>query len=950
MTPERFQIAGDLYDQALELEPERRDAFLREACAGDEELRREVESLLAAHESAEGFIDQPAIEIAAGLFANQTSGSIEGKKIGNYQALALLGKGGMGEVYLANDLKLGRKVALKFLSQQFLRDPVRVKMFEREARAASALNHPNIITIFDIGQFEGAHFIVSEYVEGQTIRQRLKASTMPLGEVMDVAVQTADALAAAHEAGIVHRDIKPENVMVRRDGYVKVLDFGLAKLTEPPATNRVDLEAVTKGTAYTLPGVVMGTAAYMSPEQARGETVDSRSDVFSLGVLIYEMVAGKTPFTGATTLEVLAATLEREPLPLTQSNRRIPAELERIVAKALRKDRRKRYQTIRDMLVDLESLKQQLDLKSAGIAFFRRSGKKAALLRSTAALALAIAVIGAIFFSKTFRPSVAPGPVVTPTPVIPERTQIEFWQAQMHLGPLQRWMRAIRQVVLPRYVGRVVIFVDEIDAVRSLPFSTDEFFAGIREFYNARTEDEELERLTFCLLGVATPSDLIRDTRTTPFNIGQRIELHDFADEEAAPLAQGLRQTPEIGAALLKRALHWTSGHPYLTQRLCQAMVEEANASTPDEVDRLCKELFLSEQAQERDDNLLFVRERMLRSEVDLAGLLGLYAQVRRGKRVRNDVTNPSIGALRLSGITRVDDGCLRVRNRIYERVFDREWAKENMPDAEARRQREAYRRGLLRAAAVAAVIIAMIAGLAFLAIQQRNFAKAEAGRADRGFQQASLSAEEARKALAEAELRREEAVGQQMIAEEQRRRVEQQEQANRRLLYTAQMNVAQQDWETANIGRMERLLADHIPKPGQEDFRGFEWYYLWRLSHRDLFTWRHADEVYSGAFSPDGRKLATSGGGGHSAKLWDVATGRELATLRGHTSEIRSVAFSPDGKRLASAGADRTVRLWDAATGRELATLSGHTNVALSVAFAPDGKSAGVAHSQGAC
>ncbi len=349
--------------------------------------------------------------------------------------------------------------------------------------------------------------------------------------------------------------------------------------------------------------------------------------------------------------------------------------------------------------------------------------------------------------------------------------------------------------------------------------------------------------------------------------------------------------------------------------------------------------MFLSEQAQERDDNLLFVRERMLRSEVDLAGLLGLYAQVRRGKRVRNDVTNPSIGILRLSGVTRVDDGYLRVRNRIYERVFDREWVKENMPDAELRRQREAYRRGLLRAAAVAAVIIAMIAGLAFLAIQQRNFAKAEAGRADRGFQQASLSAEEARKALAEAERQREEAVGQQMIAEEQRRRVEQQEQANRWLLYTAQMNVAQQDWETANIGRMEKLLADHIPKPGQEDFRGFEWYYLWRLSHRELFTWRHADEVYSGSFSPDGRKLATSGGGGHSAKLWDAATGRELATLEGHAHTVWSVAFSPDGQRITSGSQDRTIKLWDVATRRELGAFAGHGSMINAVIFSPDGK-----------
>ncbi|MGH9836804.1 MAG: serine/threonine protein kinase, partial [Blastocatellia bacterium] len=414
MTPERFQKVGGIFDQALELEPERRNAFLDEACAGDEELRREVESLLSAHEIAEGFIDQPAVEIAAGLFASQASGSIEGKKIGNYQALALLGKGGMGEVYLANDLKLGRKVALKILPKQFIQDPVRVKMFEREARAASALNHPNIITILDIGQFEGGHFIATEYIEGQTVRQRMKTSAVPLRESLDVAIQTAGALAAAHETGIVHRDIKPENVMVRRDGYIKVLDFGLAKLTETLATNRIDLEAVTKGTAYTLPGVVMGTAAYMSPEQARGEVVDGRSDVFSLGVLIYEMVVGKTPFTGATAIEVLAATLEREPLPLTQTNRQIPTELERIVAKALRKDRGKRYQTIRDMLVDLDSLKQQLDLESAGIGLFRRSGKKAALLRSIAVLVMVIAVVGAIFFSKTFRPSVAPERVATP--------------------------------------------------------------------------------------------------------------------------------------------------------------------------------------------------------------------------------------------------------------------------------------------------------------------------------------------------------------------------------------------------------------------------------------------------------------------------------------------------------------------------------------------------------
>jgi tetratricopeptide (TPR) repeat protein len=380
---------------------------------------------------------------------------------------------------------------------------------------------------------------------------------------------------------------------------------------------------------------------------------------------------------------------------------------------------------------------------------------------------------------------------------------LEFRRAHVELGPLQRWKQAIREVVLPRYVGQVVVFVDEIDAVRSLPFSTDEFFAGIREFYNRRTEDVELERLTFCLLGVASPSDLIRDTRTTPFNIGQRIELTDFTEAEARPLAQGLRREEQPGAALLKRILHWTSGHPYLTQRLCQAVAEDASVNGANGVDRLCAELFFARRAKERDDNLLFVRERMLRSEVDVAGLLGLYAQVRRGKRVMDDETNPLVSVLRLSGITRVEDSCLRVRNRIYARVFDRTWMIANMPNAEVRRQRAAYQRGILRASTVAAVIVVLIASLAFIAVKQRNRAEEEARRADRTtheLQIALAEAKEQRKSAeeqkAEANWQRQEAVSQRVSAEkqrnraeEQRIRAEQQELANRKLLEVASLN-----------------------------------------------------------------------------------------------------------------------------------------------------------------
>jgi WD40 repeat protein len=341
-----------------------------------------------------------------------------------------------------------------------------------------------------------------------------------------------------------------------------------------------------------------------------------------------------------------------------------------------------------------------------------------------------------------------------------------FWLTQGRLGPLQRWMVALREVVLPHCPGQIVIFVDEIDAVRSLPFSTDEFFAAIRECYNRRSEDPELARLTFCLLGVATPADLIRDTRTTPFNIGRRVELSDFSRAEAASLARGLGRKKPRGAALLQRVLYWTGGHPYLTQRLCHAVANDFSVAGSDGVDRLCEALFLSPQARERDDNLLFVRDRLLRSEGDPASVLDLYAQVRRRKHVRDDDTNRWVSILRLSGIvTHAEQspppvptpfpgreqgdgsrgwrgtGQLRVRNRIYDRVFDRAWILAHMPDAELRRQRTAFRRGLWRAAWVSAVVFAVTTGLALTAIRQ-------AGRADRNAGRAAASARAARAAL----------------------------------------------------------------------------------------------------------------------------------------------------------------------------------------------------------
>lgn len=271
----------------------------------------------------------------------------------------------MGEVYLAQDTKLDRKVALKILPADLATNKDRMRRFVQEAKAAAALNHPNIATIHEIGESDGTNFIAMEFIDGETLRQRMRNAAIKLGEVLDVTAQIASALSAAHAAGIVHRDVKPENVMLRRDGIVKVLDFGLAKLTERLPPESVDAEAPTRAAINTEPGLVMGTAVYMSPEQARGLPVDARTDIFSLGVVLYEMVAGRLPFEGSTPSEILATILgEKEPQPLARYSREVPAELERIVSKALRKEREQRYQTTKDLLLDLQSLKQQLDFEA----------------------------------------------------------------------------------------------------------------------------------------------------------------------------------------------------------------------------------------------------------------------------------------------------------------------------------------------------------------------------------------------------------------------------------------------------------------------------------------------------------------------------------------------------------------------------------------------------------
>jgi serine/threonine protein kinase len=359
MKADRWRQVEQLYDAAVDLPVAERAKFAEEACAGDEDLRRELLSLLAAEQKVGDFMASPALDIAARAVAReQTSfkqSSFIGREFGAYKIEKLLGVGGMGEVYLAHDARLARKIALKILPPQFISDPERVRRFERESRAVSALNHPNLITIYDIGIADGVQYIATEFVTGKTVRDLIDEG-LKMRDALAIATQVAEALGAAHNAGVLHRDIKPENIMVRPDGYVKVLDFGLAKLSEAATTEEAKLSS-----AQTQPGLLMGTLAYMSPEQAAGDAVDERSDIWSLGIVLYEMMTGSSPTRGANRLETLGTILSKEPLNTTGSHPPLPPELEHILGKALEKDRELRYQTASDFRADLKRLKREID-------------------------------------------------------------------------------------------------------------------------------------------------------------------------------------------------------------------------------------------------------------------------------------------------------------------------------------------------------------------------------------------------------------------------------------------------------------------------------------------------------------------------------------------------------------------------------------------------------------
>lgn len=469
MERSRLDKIEQIYQEAVELPLDKRGSFLDGACAGDTKLRGEVDSLLRYENEVSNFIDSPPALLAAELFDPEGEApTLIREQISHYRVERSLGRGGMGEVYLATDTRLQRRVALKVLTQSVVGDAERLMRFEREAHAASALNHPNILTVHEFGESDGVHYIASEFVDGVTLRQRLTAARLDQAEALDIAVQVSSALSAAHDAGITHRDIKPENVMIRQDGYIKVLDFGLAKLLQEEPATRGGTEDPTRAMLRTEPGVVMGTDAYMSPEQARGRHVDARTDIWSLGVLVYEMLAGTRPFVGETRADVIVSVLSNEPLPISTNRPEIAPELEWVVAKALSKDVEGRYQTSKELRADLVKIRKRIEFdESLSRSRDRISGADAAIKEES----LHSTIETGLKTSAGEHRATGDGP--SPTPFFSSRGfETAFQQAKMHkVGSSILATASVALISLGVYFTFIAPAANaQIDSIAVLPF------------------------------------------------------------------------------------------------------------------------------------------------------------------------------------------------------------------------------------------------------------------------------------------------------------------------------------------------------------------------------------------------------------------------------------------------------------------------------------------------
>ncbi len=620
--PEQWQRIYQLFGEVVELPSHERTAFLQQAC-DDEMVRQEVAALLSANDEAvadSAFLNTPALEAAAQALADERTTARIGSEIGHYKILSLLGRGGMGEVFLAQDTKLGRHVALKLLPPEFTRDTERVQRFRQEARAASALNHPNIITIFAIDEEDGTQFIATEFIDGATLRDRLSEDGLRLSEALEIATQIAQALAEAHAAGIIHRDIKPENVMLRKDGIVKVLDFGLAKLN-------ASFEGAQS--VHTEAGKVMGTPRYMSPEQIRGQSVDARSDIFSLGVVFYEMLAGRVPFAGETTADTIAAILEHEPAPLATTN-----ELQRLVSQALAKDREARWANVKALLDELKSLKRNLELSAqrdeaqstltmpvplppvhhshpiepAGGAvpldsrFYivrpadeefrtaigrqdsivllkgaRQVGKTSLLARGLQQARQAGAKVVLTDLQKLSADDLtsAESFYLALADLIADQLDLDVvpedvWNARR--GASINFERFIRREVLGKLSVHLVWGLDEVDRLFACAFGS-EVFGLFRSWHNERSLDPQgpWRRLTMAIAYATEAHLFISDMNQSPFNVGTRLALEDFTQAQVGELNQ--RYGAPLKADEVANYYELVSGHPYLVRCGLQELV-----------------------------------------------------------------------------------------------------------------------------------------------------------------------------------------------------------------------------------------------------------------------------------------------------------------------------------------------------------------------------------------